>query len=163
MRDLKLSDLPDLERILRDTGAFTEEEVACAMELLEIVLDNPSQRDYLVAVAEVAGAVAGYVLYGPTPLTSGNVTLYWIAVSPRSQGQGVGQRLMEHVERYGQSLQGRLICLETSSQGSYERTRTFYSKAGYLEESCIKDFYRPGDDRITFIKRLQNQTETAVR
>ncbi len=154
MRDLQPSDLTHLNRILRDTGAFTDEEVACAMELLDIVLDNPAQRDYLVAVTEVAGAVAGYVLYGPTPLTSGNVTLYWIAVCPRAQGQGVGRRLMEQVERYGQSQQGRLVCLETSSQGSYERTRTFYRQAGYLEESCLKDFYRPGDDRITFVKRL---------
>ena len=154
MRELKLSDLPDLERILRITDAFNEEEVACAMELLDTVLHNPDQRDYLVAVAEVAEAVAGYVLYGPTPLSSGNVTLYWIAVCPQTQGQGVGQRLMAQVERYCQSLQGRLICLETSSQGSYERTRTFYRKAGYLEESCIKDFYKIGDDRITFVKRL---------
>ena len=154
MRDLKLSDLPHLDRILRDTGAFNEEEVACAMELLDIVLDNPDQRDYLVAVAEVAGEVAGYVLYGPTPLASGNVTLYWIAVCPQTQGQGVGQRLMDQVERYCQSLQGRLVCLETSSQGSYDRTRSFYRKAGYLEESCISDFYRIGDNRITFVKRL---------
>lgn len=154
MRDLRSSDLLHLNRVLRDTGAFTEEEVACAMELLDIVLDNPEQGDYLVSVEEVAGAVAGYVLYGPTPMTSGNVTLYWIAVCPRTQGQGVGRQLMEQVERYGQSLEGRLVCLETSSQGNYQRTRRFYRQAGYLEESRLKDFYRPGDDRITFVKRL---------
>lgn len=154
MRDLQPSDLRHLERILYETGAFNAEEVDCAMELLNIVLDNPSQRDYLVSVAEVAGDIAGYVLYGPTPMTSGNLTLYWIAVCPRSQGQGIGQRLMEHVESHGKSLQGRMVCLETSSQGSYERTRNFYRQTGYLEESRITDFYREGDDRITFVKRL---------
>ncbi len=154
MRDLRPSDLPHLERILRETGAFNEEEVDCALELLNIVLDNPAQRDYLVVVAEIAGDIAGYVLYGPTPMTIGNLTLYWIAVCPKAQGQGIGQRLMEHVENHGKTLQGRLVCLETSSQGSYERTRSFYRQAGYLEESRIIDFYRSGDDRITFVKRL---------
>lgn len=154
MRDLRPTDLPHLERILHETGAFNEEEVDCALELLTIVLDNPAQRDYMVSVAEVAGHVSGYVLYGPTPMTSGNLTLYWIAVCPTAQGQGVGQSLMEHVENHGKTLKGRLVCLETSSQGSYERTRSFYRQAGYLEESRIFDFYRSGDDRITFVKRL---------
>lgn len=159
MRNLQPSDLPDLDRILRDTGAFTEDEVACAMELLDIVLDDPAQQDYLVAVEENADAVAGYVLYGPTPIASGNVTLYWIAVDPHFQGQGVGRRLMQQVENYAQSLQGRLIYLETSSQGGYQRTRKFYRQAGYVEESRLRDFYRPGDDRITFVKRLADNAQ----
>lgn len=158
MRNLQPSDLTPLHLLLRATDAFTEDEVSCAMELLEIVLDDPTQKDYLVAVEECSGMVAGYVLYGPTPLATGNVTLYWIAVDPEFQGQGVGRRLMQQVERYAQNLQGRLIYLETSSQGSYERTRTFYRMAGYEEESRLKDFYRPGDDRLTFVKRLKTNS-----
>jgi hypothetical protein len=47
-----------------------------------------------------------------------------------------------------------LLCLETSSQGGYVRTRYFYEQAGYVEESCIRDFYKPGDDRLTYVKRF---------
>lgn len=159
MRPLQPSDLAPLERILVATAAFTPVEVACAMELLQIVLDQPQQQDYLVAVAEEAGAVAGYVLYGPVPLTSGNFDIYWIATDPALQGRGIGRHLMEHAEADAWGRGARMVCLETSSQGSYLRTRRFYDQAGYVEESRIRDFYRPGDDRITYVKRFSPTKE----
>ncbi|MBE0595832.1 MAG: GNAT family N-acetyltransferase [Desulfuromonadales bacterium] len=149
-----MTDLPPLARILRDTGAFTEEEVACAVELLEIVCKDPRQPDYQVLVAEEAGQPVGYVLYGPVPLTEGNYDIYWIATDPAVQGKGFGQRLLAAAEADVRSRGARMVCLETSSQGGYARTRLFYDRAGYLEESRIRDFYRPGDDRITYIKRF---------
>lgn len=154
MRTLEPTDLPDLQRILRDTGAFTEAEIACAMELLETVVTDPGQQDYLVLVAEEAGRPAGYILYGPVPLTEGNYDIYWIATDPAVQGKGYGQRLMAGAEADARSRGARMVCLETSSQGGYARTRRFYDSAGYLEESRIRDFYRAGDDRITYVKRF---------
>lgn len=87
MRELKRTDLADLERLLwllKDAGNFTADEVACALELLEIVLDQPDQKDYLVMVAENDSAVTGYVLYGPVPLTHSAYDLYWLAVGQDS-------------------------------------------------------------------------------
>lgn len=154
MRKLRHDDIPMLEEVLVATGAFTDDEVAVAVELLETVINNPRQEDYEVAVADVGGRVAGYVLFGPVPLTEGNYDLYWIAVDPNSQGSGVGRRLMKHVEEQVSQRGGRMLCLETSSQGGYLRTRSFYEQAGYVEESCIRDFYKPGDDRLTYVKRF---------
>lgn len=154
LRDLRAGDLPELKRILVATDAFTAAEVDVAMELLEIVIDQPEQRDYEVAVAEVLGKVAGYVLFGHVAATVGSFDLYWIAVDPAAQGSGVGQRLMEHVEEEVRARGGRMVCLETSSQGGYSRTRSFYEKAGYVLESCIRDFYKPDDDRLTYVKRF---------
>ncbi len=156
MRDLIAADLPPLQAILEASGAFTSAEVDCALELLELVLGKPEQQDYSVIVAEVADAVAGYVLYGPVPLTEGNYDLYWIATDPKLHGQGVGRKLMEETEQRLRVKGARLLCLETSSQGNYSRTRKFYEQAGYLEESRIRDFYRPGDDRITYVKRFRH-------
>jgi ribosomal protein S18 acetylase RimI-like enzyme len=160
MRNLKPEDLAALERILRQTGAFNQDEVACALELLNQVLDEPEQKDYLVLVAEDGGRVVGYVLYGPVPLTEGNFDIYWIATDPAVQGKGFGQNLLARAEAHVRSRGARLVCLETSSQGGYERTRQFYERAGYLEESRIRDFYRPGDDRITYVKRFQIKEES---
>ena len=154
LRDLRADDLSELERILAATAAFTPAEVEVAMELLEIVIKEPAQRDYEVAVAEALGKVAGYVLFGPVPATVGNFDLYWIAVDPAAQGTGVGQRLIEHVEEEVRQRGGRMVCLETSSQGGYSRTRSFYEKSGYQLESRIRDFYKPGDDRLTYVKRF---------
>lgn len=154
LRELQADDLLELQRILTATEAFTTAEVEVAMELLEIVINQPQQSDYEVAVAEALGKVAGYVLFGPVPATMGNFDLYWIAVDPAAQGTGVGQRLLEHVEEEVRQRGGRMVCLETSSQGGYSRTRSFYEKAGYQLESRIRDFYKPGDDRLTYVKRF---------
>ena len=154
MRKLRRDDIPRLEEILVATGAFSDAEVAVAVELLETVINDPLQQDYEVAVADIGDRVAGYVLFGPVPLTEGNYDLYWIAVDPGTQGSGVGRRLMTHVEDQVRQRGARMLCLETSSQGGYLRTRTFYEQAGYTEESCIRDFYKPGDDRLTYVKRF---------
>lgn len=159
MRKLRSSDLPDLTRILTETGAFTDEEIGCAVELLGIVLDDPIQKDYQVLVAEDGNRVAGYILYGPVPLTEGTYDIYWIATDPKVQGLGFGRRLLEAAEEELLARGARLVCLETSSQGSYQRTRRFYEQAGYREESRIVDFYRPGDDRLTYVKRLSQPKE----
>ena len=98
MRNLEATDLPALTRILQATGAFTEVEIECAVELLEIVIAQPWQQDYRVAVAENDSQVAGYILYGPVPLTEGVYDIYWIATDPTVQGQGLGRRLMEQAE-----------------------------------------------------------------
>ncbi|PLX74898.1 MAG: N-acetyltransferase [Desulfuromonas sp.] len=154
MRTLREDDIPLLEEILVATGAFTDDEVKIAIELLETVLSDPHQQDYQVTVAEIGDRIAGYVLFGPVPLTEGNYDLYWIAVDPANQGGGIGRQLMRHVEDQVRKRGARLLCLETSSQGGYLRTRKFYEQAGYVEESCLRDFYKPGDDRLTYVKRF---------
>ena len=157
MRKLFASDLLPLRQILVATEAFTEPEIDCAMQLLETVLNDPAQQDYQVIVTEYDEVVAGYVLFGPVPLTEGNYDLYWIATDPELHGKGVGRQLLKEVERRLRIAGARLLCLETSSQGHYTRTRKFYQQAGYQEESRIGDFYRPGDDRITYVKRFRTR------
>ena len=154
MRTLRHDDIPVLEEILIATGAFTDAEVTVAVELLEMVASDPLQQDYEVTVADIGDRAVGYVLFGPVPMTEGNYDLYWIAVDPGTQGSGIGRRLLKHVEDQVIQRGGRMLCLETSSQGGYLRTRSFYEQAGYLEESCIRDFYKPGDDRLTYVKRF---------
>jgi ribosomal protein S18 acetylase RimI-like enzyme len=143
---------PVLE-LIRATGFFTPDEVKVAEELIDIYLQQPDQRDYFIVVVEnEQGRVAGYMTYGPTPLTEGTWDLYWIAVSPADQGKGYGQQLVRWLEEEVRKRKGRLIIIETSSQPKYEPTRKFYEKLGYAEVARIPDFYRPGDDRVIFGK-----------
>ncbi len=141
--------------IIRTTEMFTSAEIPVAQELIDIYLDQPTQKDYSLAVVENgSGAVAGYVAYGPTPLTEGTYDLYWIAVAPDQQGRGFGRELMDYLEEEAAAGGGRMILIETSSQPKYEPTRRFYAGLGYREVSLIPDFYKPGDNRITYLKRI---------
>ena len=141
--------------IISKTDMFTQAEIDVAMELIDIFLTKKEQQDYLIYVAENKGKeVVGYVCYGPTPATEGTFDLYWIAVSPTMQGKGIGKELLSFTENYVLRQKGRLIIIETSSQLKYQPTQQFYIKNKYIIEARIKDFYRRGDDRLIFVKRL---------
>ncbi|MFH1213240.1 MAG: GNAT family N-acetyltransferase [Candidatus Neomarinimicrobiota bacterium] len=158
IRELHADDRPVILQILTTTAMFTPAEIDVAMELIDIVLTKPDQTDYLIWVAEQEGGqVSGYVCYGPTPATEGTYDLYWIAVSPEVQGQGIGRDLLNHVEAAVRIRHGHLIIIETSSQEKYLPTRNFYLKNGYTVAAQIRDFYRPGDDRVIFVKYFNIQ------
>lgn len=152
IRPLRRDDRDQLRLLLCETGFFTEEEVAIAMELIDVVLDKPEQKDYIINVCEEHGQVLGYYCVGPTPATQSTFDMYWIAVKPSAQGRGVGKALDVHAERLLRSKQGNLVIAETSSQPRYESTRKFYTARGYAELARIRDYYRPGDDLVVYGK-----------
>lgn len=155
IRPLADGDRERVHEILRSTGRFTQQEVGWAMELVDLVLQQPGRHEYVAHVLDEDGLVHGYVLYGTTPMAEGVFDLYWIAVDPARQGQGLGQQLLRFVENEVRRQAGRMLLIETSSKRSYAPTVRFYQRAGYGEISRIKDFYRIEDDKVVFSKSLE--------
>jgi len=87
-------------------------------------------------------------------LTDGTYDVYWIAVDPDMQGQGIGSELLNFAEDDILRHKGRLITIYTSSQEKYTPTRDFYLKRGYDEGARIRDYYRPGDDLVVYVKQI---------
>lgn len=150
-------DRDSIEQILIATAVFSEEEIASAMELVDLAFFQ-LRPDFTIQVA-IDGepdwsSIVGYVCYGPTPRTDGVFDLYWIAVDPARQGQGVGRLLLRFVEGEVRGQKGRMLLIETSSRRSNEPTIRFYRRSGYQEISRIKDFYRIKDDKVVFSKDL---------
>ncbi|MBI2841016.1 MAG: GNAT family N-acetyltransferase [Acidobacteria bacterium] len=154
IRKLRPSDRGEIERIVRETGVFSEQEVAIALELLDIAITNPAQRDYEIHVAEDDCGVLGYICFGPVPLTQGVYDLYWIAVSPGAQGKGVGKQLVAFMEDALEARRARKVMIETSSTPVYDPTRAFYLRLGYHEAARIADFYKPGDAKVIYARDL---------
>lgn len=143
--------------ILNATGRFTAQEVGWAMDLVDLAFDGRKEYEIHVLEAPDSGPgrrVQGYVCFGPTPKSEGVFDLYWIAVDPLEQGQGLGQLLLRFVENEVRRQNGRMLLIETSSKQSYAPTVRFYERAGYREISRIKDFYRIEDDKVVFCKHL---------
>ncbi len=154
IRPLTKKDKPAVMQILHNTREFKPFEVVVAEEVIDCYLQDPTGSGYHVLVAEADSPIVGYVSYGPAPITIGTWDVYWIAVSLDKQGQGIGSGLMAYVENEIKKAQGRLIIIETSSMPLYDKTRRFYLDLGYEIISRIPDFYVPGDDKVTFQKRL---------
>jgi ribosomal protein S18 acetylase RimI-like enzyme len=159
IREMKKEDRERLKEILFNTENFSMEEKQIGLELIDIALNNPEQKDYYFKVAEENGEVLGYYCIGHRALTDGVYDLYWIVVESQIHGSGVGSKLINDAEQYVLSKNGRLILAETSSRDDYQITRSFYKKNNYKELAIIKDFYKEGDSLIIFGKYLQNQGE----
>ena len=151
--DLRRDDRPAIEAILRSTGAFKEAEVAVGLELVDESLDPGPGTDYLWTIAERAGRVIGFACHGLVPMTEGTFDLYWLAVAGDVRGGGVAALLDRAVEEDVRRRGGRWVLAETSSTGPYAAARRFYEKQGYAVVGNVPDFYRDGDDRLTFGKR----------
>jgi ribosomal protein S18 acetylase RimI-like enzyme len=144
-----------IAKLVLSVENFNQAEVACALELIDVYLNDPDQTDYHLVVAEDSTAkVHGYACWGPVPLTKGTYDLYWIATHPDSRGQGYGRAIMAYVEGKVLGKNGRLLAVETSAKESYKSTVKFYHRLGYEETSRIPDFYDVGDDKLTLVKRL---------
>lgn len=157
IRALRRDDRLRIKQILLETGNFTSVEIEVALELIDIYLDRPEQKDYILYCAvDQHDRVAGYVCYGPTPMTEGTWDLYWIAVDPKRQGSGVGKALLDFVENRIRAQNARLLMIETSSKPNYNATRQFYFRQNYQEIARIPDFYAVGDDRVIYRKLLRD-------
>ncbi len=155
IRPLDAGDRGAVARIVSAVGNFNAAEIDCALELVDICLREPEQKDYRIVVADTGtDGVVGYACWGPTPMTRGTYDLYWIAADPAWQGRGVGRALIAHVEERVRAEQGRMLVVETSSRESYAPTVRFYRRRGYREAARIRDFYDLGDDKLVFVKRL---------
>src|SRR5881398_2503653 len=158
IRPMVAADRSGVFRILENAGNFTPAEVAIALELIDEWLELGEHSGYLTYVLESAGdegsAVLGYVSFGPTPLTESPYDLYWIAVDKSKHRGGVGKRLLKFAEDEVTRRGGKLLLIETSSQETYGGTIQFYEKTGYDLVGKIKDYYKPGDDKLIYVKRL---------
>ena len=156
IRPLVTADRETVRQILEASGSFTAEERAIALELIDEWIERGEASGYVTSVIEESSEVRGYICYGPTPLTDGTFDLYWIAVESTAQGKGYGQQLLRHAEADVHQRGGRLLLIETSSQESYGSTIRFYERAGYELVARIPGYYRPGDDKLVFAKRLMD-------
>ena len=151
---LEPKDRGPVESLLKATGVFREDEITVALEVLDAYLARPGQDYTAVGAFTHGGDLLGYSVFGPTPCTLGTWDLYWIAVSPASQGLGVGTLLLKEVEGRLTRTNARQLIIETSSRPPYDPTRAFYLKRGYREVARVPDFYEAGDDRVIYAKVL---------
>ncbi|MDY0220589.1 MAG: GNAT family N-acetyltransferase [Desulfobacterium sp.] len=145
-------DTAQIEQLVESTGFFRPDEVKIAAELVRERLEQGAKSGYYFVIALKGGKVIGYGCYGPIPCTLTSYDIYWIAVSPDLQGQGLGKILLLEMERLIGEAGGKRIYVETSTQQGYATTRSFYERFGYTCKVVLDDFYAPGDGKAIYCK-----------
>jgi ribosomal protein S18 acetylase RimI-like enzyme len=87
-------------------------------------------------------------------MTDATYDLYWMVTSSAQRGKGLGAQLVAALEKELGARGARTLRVETSSLEGQGGALRFYRRCDYQVAGTIADFYRPGDDLITLIKRL---------
>jgi GNAT superfamily N-acetyltransferase len=156
--DVLSSDRESVRNIVASTGFFRPDEIEVAVELVDERLAKGIDSGYLFVFAEIASQIAGYACYGPIACTAASYDLYWIAVAPRWQRGGLGQKLMAEVEQLVVAAGGERIYIDTSGKPQYVPTCRFYERCGYQIAAQLPDFYALGDDRLIYVKAISDST-----
>jgi GNAT superfamily N-acetyltransferase len=147
-------DLPEILEMTRAAGVFSRDEVATVEELFNDYLHDAQGSGYYFLSYREAGAVLGFICWGPADLTQGTVDLYWIVSAPAALGRGVARALFEALEAAVRAVGRWLIVIWTSSRPDYEPARRFYQRMGCSLSAQIPDFYDRGEDLCIYIRRL---------
>jgi len=151
-KNVKVEDIFRVREIVESTGFFYDIEIPIAVELVQSA--SSGNKDYKFIFAEINEEVVAYSCYGSIDGTIGGYDLYWIVTHIDYRGSGIGKLLIDETHYQVKKEGGKYLIAETSSIDKYFPTRKFYEKVGYVNEASIKDFYRDGDDKIFYVKRL---------
>lgn len=154
VRPATADDRTGLINILASDETFKDDERVVAVELIEGALSG--SVDYFLLVADLPERpVAGYLCYGPTPMTAATYDLYWIVVHGEARGRGVASDLIVAMEQALRARGGKAVRVETSETEGYGAARKLYERLEYPIAAVLEDFYREGDGLITYYKRLR--------
>jgi len=157
LRPLVPQDRLRVDQMTRAVGLFWDYEIPIALEVFEEATGSgPSgvvDPDYESSGIEADGLLVGWAVWGPRPGAPGTFDLYWIVVHPEWQGAGLGRRLLAEMDR---RIEGRVVevVVETSGRADYEPARRFYERHGYERVGRIANHYGPGDDQLTYVRRV---------
>ncbi|WP_438019948.1 bifunctional GNAT family N-acetyltransferase/class I SAM-dependent methyltransferase [Sorangium sp. So ce315] len=168
-RGLRPEDRPLIAELLEALPAFTADERAVALELVDATLAQPSSDGYRFVLSfhgapgqGGAPRLAGYLCYGRTPMTQSTYDLYWIATSPDFARSGVARGLVSTMEGEIAREGGGLVRVETGSREGHGAAVRFYDAVQFTRAAVIADFYAPGDDLIIYTRRVAPAVSTAA-
>ncbi len=150
IRAVTPSDTEGLKVVVDSSELFPSEYLD---EMISDYFNNPDTQDIWFTYIDNNKQVAiGYCI--PEKLTEGTYNLLAIGVLKESQGKGIASEMMKHIEQLLKQKEGRILIVETSSDDAQIAARNFYKKIGYTQEAVIRDFWKEGEDKIVFWKKL---------
>lgn len=150
IRAIKKTDLDDLKIVIETSGLFPADLLD---GMVENYFSNSETEEIWLTKLDNNRPIA-IVYCAPERLTDGTYNLYLIAVHKDFQANGIGGQIMRYLESLLKSKEKRILLVETSSLPEFELTRKFYNKCKYNREAVIRDFYRDGEHKVVFWKKL---------
>jgi ribosomal protein S18 acetylase RimI-like enzyme len=150
IRAVSKEDIETLKKIIDSSELFPSEYLD---EMISDYFNNPETEDiWFTYINKESLSAIGYCV--PEKLTDGTYNLLAIGVIKELQGKGIASEMMKYIEQLIKQKGGRILIVETSSDDAQFAARNFYKKIGYTQEAIIRDFWKEGEDKIVFWKKL---------
>lgn len=143
-------DFIGLTEILNSTGLFPPEVLEEMMR--PYFEDSDSGEIWFSALLD--NEVVGFAYCAPEKFCDGTYNLLAIGINPTKQGLGIGNKLVNHLEKTLQSVAARLLVVESSGSPEYELSRRFYLKQNFKLVATIADYWQEGEDKVIFTKKI---------
>jgi ribosomal protein S18 acetylase RimI-like enzyme len=154
-KTVRRDDASAVADLVRRTGAFNDDEIAVARDLVDDNLTKGEEASgYYFLFADGERGIEGYVCLGPVPGAHRRFELYWIAVDPDARRRGLGRRLQHAAEDLARSFGAVYLVAETSTLPAYESARSFYRSNGFDVIAEVPDWHDDGDGMLIYRKRL---------
>lgn len=151
IRNTIQDDLQGLKEVLDSSELFPSEYLD---EMIADYFDNPeSEEIWFTNLSE--GKIIGLGYCTPEKLTEGTYNLLAIAIRRELQGNGEGKKMINFIENLLSDKGNRVLIVETSSDPQFKLTRKFYDQLGYRKEATIQDFWKDGEDKVVYWKKLK--------
>ena len=140
--------------LIEATGLFAPGELVDIAEMVRAFCAGTLGVDHFWIVEEDGDALVAVAYYAPEHFTEGTWNLHLIAVHPTGRRQGKAARLIRYIEQSLTQQGERLLLVETSSLPQFDGARELYQRCGFNEEARIREFYRTGEDKLTYRRVL---------
>lgn len=144
----------DFEALLEMDQICFPKTIAYGRHEMKIYLQSEDSR---CIVAEIPGAVAGYILTEHVGELAHIITLDVLEPYRR---QSVGSMLLEASERDAASRGAACMYLETATTN--KAAIALWKKHGYRETGTIKNYYGRGQNAFEMFKELENKSQAKV-
>lgn len=150
IRTVSKNDIQYLKVVLNSIELFPSEILE---DMISDFFNNPETEEIWFTATENDIPISiGYC--APEKLAEGAFNLYAIGVRGDIQGKGIGKKMMKYLEEQLKKKGHRILIVETSGTDDFELTRKFYENLEYSKEAVIRDFWKEGDDKVIYWKKL---------
>lgn len=148
------TDIKGLKKVADSSGLFPSEYLD---DMISDYFNNAETQDIWFTYIDDGTPVAiGYC--APEKFTDGTYNVLAIGVSQDSQRKGIASKMMQYIEQVVKHKDGRILIVETSTDDAQIGARQLYKHIGYTQEAVIRDFWKEGEDKIVFWKKLLNSS-----
>jgi ribosomal protein S18 acetylase RimI-like enzyme len=154
IRPASPSDRDGMIKLFSALNLFNTDELQFMSELVDNFFNQTLGEGYYWIINDNNDAITSAAYYAPESFGENVYNLYFIGVFPSEQGKGIGSTMLEYVEKHLKELEQRLLLVETSGLPNFAKTREFYLKNNYEKEATIREYYKEGDDKVIYRKKL---------